>query len=95
MILCVYRDDNNNIIHAEVNAFGQIVALSEKDEDNISGNTMQLCFHFGAGHEEVIKKAYNILKEDARIDFQLGPSFYSPLMFSLIDKFGINWCLFI
>ncbi len=90
-----HKDENGNYIHAELNAFGQILAISEAGEERISGNTMQFCFHLGEGKEEVIKNAYDILKDDAAIMYPLGPCFFSPYMFGLIDKFGINWCLFV
>jgi len=90
-----HKDENGNYIHAELNAYGQILAISEANEDRIPGNTMQFCFHLGEGNEEAIKKAYDLLKDGAKISYPLGPCFFSPYMFGLIDKYGINWCLFV
>ena len=90
-----HKDENGDYIHAELNAFGQILAISEAGEERISGNTMQFCFHFGEGNEEVVEKAYDLLKDGAEISYPLGPCFFSPYMFGLIDKFGVNWCLFV
>ena len=88
--------DNNMIVHAEMNAFGQCIAFSERaSSQSDSGNTMQFCFHFGEGNEEIVKKAYEVLKIDAQIGFPLGPCEWSPCMFGLVDKFGVNWCLFV
>lgn len=56
---------------------------------------MQLCLHFGEGNEEIVKNAYNVLKDGAEIHVPLGECFFSPLMFGLIDKFGVNWCVFV
>lgn len=56
---------------------------------------MQFCLHFGEGEENIVKKAFEVLKDDAEILFPLGPCDYSPYMTDLIDKFGVRWCLFV
>jgi PhnB protein len=56
---------------------------------------MQFCFHFGEGKEEAVQKAYDLLKDGAEILYPLGPCFFSSYMFGLIDKFGVNWCIFV
>lgn len=94
-ILCTYPDENGGYIHAELNAYGQILAVSELAEDTASGNTMQFCFHFGDGGEERVQRAYEALKDGAVVFSPIGPCDYSPCQFSLIDKFGVNWCLFV
>jgi PhnB protein len=86
---------DDKIAHAEIRAFGQCIAFMENDSDIVIGNTMQFCFHFSAGEEDVIEKAYNVLKEGAQIDSPLGSCEWSPCIFSLIDKFGVNWSMFI
>ena len=88
------KNPNGEYMHAELNLFGQILAISEKDE-NIIGNNMQFCLHFNKNEEEIVTKAYNVLKNEAiKIDSPLGPCVFSPHMASLIDKFGVNWCIF-
>lgn len=92
----VYRDSENKfIMHAEMRAFGQCIAFSERESESIAGNTMQFCFHFGEGNEDIVKKAYEVLKDGAQIDFPLNSCEWSPCVFGLIDKFGVNWCLFV
>jgi len=93
----VIRDSESNVIfHAEIKAFDQWIAFSEKASENVVGNTMQFCFHFGEGNEEIIKKAYEVLKDGARIDLPFGTSVdWSPCVIGLVDKFGVNWCLYI
>lgn len=93
-ILAVYPDNNGGYMHSELNAYGQILAVSEINEDLVIGNTMQFCFHLGVGCEDDVKRAYEVLKDGATIKFPIGPSDYSPCMFSLVDKFGVYWCLF-
>lgn len=42
-----------------------------------------------------MKNAYEVLKDGATIQIPIGPCDYSPCMFSLVDKFGVYWCLFV
>ena len=91
----MYRDpSDNSILHCELKFLGQVIALSERTGETCCGNTMQLCFQLG-GDEVLIKKIYETLKKDADIHFPLGKCVFSPLMFGLVDKFGVNWCFFI
>ena len=90
-----YKNDDGSYMHAELDAYGQILAISEANEGTTAGNNMQFCFHFGEGGEENVRKAYEALKEDAEIICPLEPCSYSPLMAALIDKFGVSWCIFV
>ena len=84
-------------MHAELNVYGQILAVAEalKDEERIAGTTMQFCLHFGEGKEELVQKAYNTLKDGSKILYPLSPCEYSVLMVDLIDKYGARWCIFV
>ena len=93
-LVCEYKNDDGSYMHAELDAFGQILAISEADE-KVSGNTMQFCFHFGESGIEKVKHAYEVLKDGAEILSPLGECSFSRCMFGLIDKFGVSWCLFI
>lgn len=91
----IHKNEDGSYMHAELNLFGQTLALSESlEESSISGNTMQFCLHFDESEAEIIKNAYEVLSDNAEIRFPLGPCFFSPYMFGLIDKFSVNWCLF-
>ena len=90
-----FRNPDNTFLHAELDVCGQIIAIAETNHEAIPGNTMQFCFQFGKGNEELIKNAYHVLEKDSQILYPLGPCFFSPLMAGLIDKFGVNWCFFI
>ena len=74
-----------------------ILAISEaiKNEERITGTTMQFCLHFGKGKEGLVQKAYNALKDGAKILYPLSPCEYSTLMVDLIDKYGVRWCIFV
>jgi len=89
------NDDETAYIHAELDVFGQVLAVSETQEDSVPGNTMQFCLHIGEYGHEIVKSAYEVLKTGAEIHDVLGECPFSPLMFSLIDKFGVNWCIFV
>ena len=94
-LLCAYMYENGNYMHSELDADGQILAVSEIEEMMTVGNTMQFCFHFGPGGEEKVRQAYEVLKTGASNCSPLGPCDYSPIQFTLIDKFGVNWCVFV
>lgn len=99
-VLCAYEDGNGGYMHAELNAYGQIIAVSEIAEDVKSGNTMMFCFEMGDGNgngnAEQVKAAYEVLKEGAITCSPLTDSCgYSPLQFVCTDKYGVNWCIFI
>jgi PhnB protein len=92
-----YPNSDGTFMHAELNVYGQILAISEAliNEEIITGTTMQFCLHFGEGKEELVQKAYNTLKDDAKIIYPLSPCEYSTLMVDLIDKYGVRWCIFV
>lgn len=93
-LVCEYKNDDGSYMHAELDAFGQVLAISEAVDESVSGNAMQFCFHFGEPEIDRVKHAYEVLKDGAQISHPLGKCSYSKCMFALIDKFGVSWCLF-
>lgn len=93
-ILCAYDAGNGGYMHAELDAYGQVIAVSEITENAILGNTMMFCFHFGDGGSEKVKKAYEVLCDGATINNPPEACDYSSCQCVLIDKFGVTWCLF-
>jgi len=96
---CEYRNpDDNSVAHAEMEAFGQIIAFTEWNKHNPFSMTMQFSFQFEKGSEDIIRKAYSVLKKGAMIwsalDDPYDPCDYAKCQFSLVDKFGVFWCLF-
>jgi len=92
------KSTDDTFYHAELDICGNILAIAEANDDvdkSIAGNTMQFCFHYGEGNEDMVKQAYEILKEGSEILFPLGPCDFSPLCADFIDKFGVRWCLFV
>lgn len=101
-LISSYLNSDGTYYHSEIDIQGEILAVSERnmgngttDSETLTGNTMQFCLHYGDGNEEAVRKAYDVLKADAKILVPLAPCDYSPLMADFIDKFGIRWCLFI
>jgi PhnB protein len=96
-LVASYPHDDGTYMHAELNVYGQILAISEtqKSEESITGTTMQFCLHFGEGKEDLVQKAYNELKDGAKILYPLSPCEFSVLMVDIIDKYGIRWCIFV
>ena len=91
-----YLNPDGTYYHAELDIYGQIFSLSEAEySKSETGNTMQFCLHFGEGNEDLVLKIYDALEEDAKILQSPNSADWSPLMFSLIDKFGINWGIFV
>jgi len=89
-----YRNEDGSCAHVELDIYGQTLALMELQDDVVVGNTMMFALHFEAGEEDFVRKAHDVLKEDAKIISELGPCLYSPLETDLIDKFGVRWCIF-
>ncbi len=92
------KSPDGTFYHSELDIYGNILAVAEANDgadDRITGNTMQFSLHYGEGNEDKVKQAYDLLKEDGKIKFPLGPCDFSPLCADFIDKFGVRWCLFV
>ena len=95
-VMCIYPNADGTLMHSELDVFGQIIAVSElNDEDAVIGNTMMFCLDFGEGKEAIVQKIYDLLKDGATILYPLSKCDYSPLMADIIDKFGVRWCIFV
>lgn len=102
VLISSYPNSDGTFFHAELDIQGQILAVAErnseyaiKGEEAVTGNVMQFCLHYGEGNEDLVRKAYEILKVDATILIPLASCEYSSLMADLIDMYGIRWCLFV
>jgi len=92
------KSNEDTYYHSELDICGHTLAIAEANDDTekrITGNTMQFCFHYGEGNEDMVKQAYEILKEGSEILFPLGQCDFSTLMADFIDKYGVRWCLFV
>lgn len=94
-LLCNYPNSDGTVAHAELDIFGQILAICESLEGEITtGNSMQFCLHFGEGKEELVQSIIKKLGNGGKFTYH-GSTDWSPLMAGIIDKFGVNWCIFV
>ena len=96
-LLCRYNNcDDGTIYHSEIEAYGQIMMVTELMEENtVTGNAMTFVMQFSEGEEDIVRKIYDSLKDEATIICPLGSCDYSPLQTDLIDKFGVHWGILI
>jgi len=99
-VVCNYPNDDGTVGHAELDVCGQILAICEgREAETITGNTMQFCLQFGEGKEEIVRKAYDVLREDcSKLTAPItgpGECPWSPCLFGLMDIFGVNWCIYV
>ena len=93
--LCDHRHENGTVAHAEIDIYGQVFAICETPEPEIAiGNTMQFCLHFGAGKEDIVRGIIEKLSGGGKLTYH-GSTDWSPLMAGIIDRFGVNWCIFV
>jgi len=90
----VLSDDKTHYFHSEIDVFGQVLSIAEQLDETVFGNTMQFCLHLGEGNADLVHKIFNVLKEDAELHGPVGDSGWSKHMFSLVDKYGVHWCIF-
>ena len=57
-VLCTYPDEHGNYLYAEIDAHGQVIAISEIVGDTSIGNTMMFCFQFGEGGVDKVKNRF-------------------------------------
>ena len=92
------KNSDDTFYHSELDICGDTLAVDEANDDNdkiIIGNTMHLWLHYDQENKNMVKQAYEVLKEESKILFPLGPCEFSPLCTDFIDKFGVRWCLFV
>ena len=90
----IHKNDDGTFAHVELSFYGFEIAVSESWFKEVTkGNTMQFIFKFGKDNEAAVKKAYEVLKEEAKIVHDLGFIGWSPLAFAVMDKFGVSWCI--
>jgi PhnB protein len=87
------KNADGSFMHAELDVYGQTLAVSEADDKTI-GNNMQFCLHFHLRDKDKVTKAYEALKEDAIKAYPPDSCDWSPYVCGVIDKFGVNWCIY-
>lgn len=87
-----WRNPDGSCAHVEINAYGQLLAVSEAPEGTVFGDNLQFCLHLET--DEAVRHAYAALQPGAKIIESIGACPYSECMFALIDRFGVHWCVF-
>ena len=82
-LVCAYPNEDGTYMHAELDVYGQTLALSESNsKETDSGNTMQFCLHFGEGNADKVYRIYEVLKDVPRVavlDKAVSLGGYAPL----------------
>jgi Uncharacterized protein conserved in bacteria len=93
---CFKHSDNDDFYaHAEIVINEQtVLAISDTalyDTDFVNGNNMEFWLTFD--DEQALRRAYNALKENAKIHTPLAPCEWCSSVTALTDKYGIRWLL--
>jgi len=79
--------------HTELDVYGQIVAVSERKAKQ--GNNMQFCLQFALDEKDKVTRAYEVLKQGAKKAHPPDSCDWSPCVAGVVDKFGVNWCVYV
>ncbi|MCL2364235.1 MAG: glyoxalase/bleomycin resistance/extradiol dioxygenase family protein [Defluviitaleaceae bacterium] len=82
------------IMHASITLLGNRVEMSDDDDPTpITGNVLNLHAYFPTDDE--VCRAFDILKEGAKIEETPKPEFWSSMYARLVDRFGVKWHLMV
>lgn len=87
----VEEKDLELVLHSQIVIDGTEIMCADSGQGQplVSGNNMYITLT--TGNEEMIKQAWDILKDGGNIYLELSPTFFAKLHGHLQDKFGINW----
>jgi len=103
-VLCMFENSDANpndyisdakyaehVYHSEVMLGNTRLMMSDISEENehTLGNSLSVVVTFDTANE--VKKAYDLLKDDAITLAPMQSTTYSSCFVSLIDKFGMRW----
>jgi uncharacterized glyoxalase superfamily protein PhnB len=88
--------EKNAYAHCELSINGQLfMAVSEApDNCDVSKKSVWQTMAFNVcdmGSEEVVRNAYDILRDGGTVIDPLGPCDWNPFCSNLIDKYGVFW----
>ena len=84
----------NELYHAELDVYGQCLAVSGPNDQAVTGSTMQFCLHFAPEERHLVERAYEVLQEGALRIYGPEPTDWAEMMVDITDRFGVRWCLF-
>lgn len=98
-LLEIVHSPEGRVYHSELDVHGQILSVSDRYDgdgaEDVTGNIMQFCLHFGEGGDAAVQKAYDTLREGGTVRMPLAAVEYSPAMTDIVDRFGVRWCIFV
>ncbi|MEK3994108.1 VOC family protein [Psychrobacillus sp. FSL K6-2365] len=79
------------VLHTRLNINGSNIMFSDTFPGSpfMEGNNISLAFV--SKEEDMVRSAFNALKEGGRVSMELQETFWSKCYGSLRDKFGIEW----
>lgn len=77
------------ILHSRISICGSTIMCADSYLPTTSSNNTYVSIT--VNDEELVRKAWEVLKDGAIIYHELAPSFFATAHGSLKDKFGINW----
>lgn len=79
------------ITHGVLNVKGQILMFSDTMPHQLATFGNQITLMISLDNEEELRRYFDRLSDQAKIELALAPSFFSPLYGSLVDKYGTTW----
>lgn len=88
----ILNEQAGKVMNAELHMGGTLIHFADTMGKSVaSGRNIRILLQFDS--EDEIKKIYNELKIEGKVDFELQKAFFGALHASLTDKNGINWDL--
>jgi PhnB protein len=83
------ESDRELVLHSQIVIDGTGIMCADSTQNPAAGNNMYITLT--TGNEEMVKKAWDMLKEGGKIFLELSPTFFGKLHGHVQDKFGVNW----
>lgn len=88
----VLNEQAGKVLNAELHLGGTLIHFADTMGKPVAmGRNIRILLQFDS--EDEIKKVYDELKIDGKVDFELQKAFFGALHATLTDKNGINWDL--
>ncbi|WLV24769.1 VOC family protein [Aciduricibacillus chroicocephali] len=86
----ILKEDKELILHLEMKLTGSGIIMGSDTRNNLTGEgKVSISVEFDSEIEA--QKAWNTLKEDAKVGMELQQTFFAKQHGSLRDKFGVDW----
>jgi PhnB protein len=76
------------VLHARMELDGSMIMCADSPGVT-SGNNMYISIT--TENEDYVKKAWQVLVQEGKVNLELTPSFFAKLHGSLCDQYGVNW----